>query len=55
MPDLAQLAALCDALDCSADQLLGRDQRGLSAEALEEARSYEELPQPRGRSGGPCA
>jgi transcriptional regulator with XRE-family HTH domain len=44
MPDLAQLAALADALGCSADQLLGRSPVGLSAEALEEARAYEELP-----------
>lgn len=45
MPDLKNLVALCDALGCSADQLLGRRFGGLSAAALEEARAYDELPE----------
>lgn len=44
MPDLEHLAALCDALGCSADWLLGRAGQKLSAAALEEARAYDALP-----------
>lgn len=43
MPDLKTLAALCDALTCSADALLGRAFTDLSAGALEEARAFDSL------------
>jgi transcriptional regulator with XRE-family HTH domain len=44
-PNLDQLKALCDELAVSADWLLERDETGLSAEALQEARAYEALSQ----------
>jgi transcriptional regulator with XRE-family HTH domain len=44
MPDLEVFAALCDALGCSADDLLGRGHRALSASALAEARAFDGLP-----------
>lgn len=43
MPDLEQLAALCDATGMSADWMLGRTQKELSAEALSEAHAYDSL------------
>lgn len=42
-PNLAQLTALCDQLEVSADWLLGRETSALSAEALKEARAYQGL------------
>jgi transcriptional regulator with XRE-family HTH domain len=44
MPDIEVFAGLCGALDCSADEFLGREHQQLSAAALEEARAFERLP-----------
>lgn len=44
MPDLETLAAICNVLGCSADSLLGRDERVLSAAAMAEAKAFDALP-----------
>lgn len=45
MPDLETLSAICDVLDCSADRLLGREEHGLSAAAVAEAKAFDVLSQ----------
>jgi transcriptional regulator with XRE-family HTH domain len=42
-PSLEQLVALCSQLRVSADWLIGREQPELSAEALHEAKAFEDL------------
>jgi transcriptional regulator with XRE-family HTH domain len=42
-PNLAQLTALADELEVTADWLLGREHPSLSADALKEALAYESL------------
>jgi transcriptional regulator with XRE-family HTH domain len=42
-PSIAQLGALCDVLKVTADWLMDREHRELSAEAVREARAYESL------------
>jgi transcriptional regulator with XRE-family HTH domain len=45
MPDLAQLAALCDALECSADRLLGRAEQLAVRRAIRQLqRTRRQLP-----------